>query len=341
MKLGILTALGCWVAFVSRPMFHFVAVVMTKMEKKTRMKRYSPVDRDTILREHNLTLVEAGFFRGKETIARVQDSQGKTCILKTGGVSSLQIQLFHIAKQLERSGRIHFRVPDVYAHGDGWMLMEEITGKSLNEFADSNREFYVDTSARICREYQFVISGVIESGMLGDALEEGKEFLFSRLTMWSKPIVDAKRVRFETIQEIMRRFEHLVDVRGRDFFGWVHGNIIGDHIIITDDGTAYLLDLEAVSRPGGWYYDFIRVLDFLFLKTEDENGVFISLSRWLNNYLGNNDGSNNAEVRLILALRFIGILGWDILHEDAEYVRGNTEEKKRLASLMIINNATA
>jgi tRNA A-37 threonylcarbamoyl transferase component Bud32 len=278
-----------------------------------------------IIEENNLELVETEFFRQKKHVARVRDVNGNKFILKIGKIDPFQIQLLETAKSMET--QLFFKVPAIIKQGDGWILMEEIEGKFLNEFYNEKPDWCVEASKKIADSYQLVIQEIQKTQFIGNLLEDGRQWLFSRLDAWSKPIVDAGLIEFSYIEKIKKELESIIAQKGEDFFGWVHGNIIGDHVIISGDDI-YLIDLAAVPRIGRGYYDFLRALDFMFLKTENEAQMFELISEWTKQYLAEFD---EGEVKLVFAFRSIGILGWDILHENVEYAAGNLETKKRLA----------
>lgn len=158
-------------------------------------------------------------------------------------------------------------------------------------------------------------------------LIEGQDWLFSRFNMWSKPIIDAGLIDFSLVKQLKKEFEEVIGKKSEAFFGWVHGNIIGDHIIVSGENI-YLLDLNVVPRAGRECYDFLRVLDFMFIKSQDEEKIFRAIPEWIKQCLS---GFSEAEVKLIFAFRNIGILGWDIIQHKAEESKGNIERKKQLA----------
>src|SRR3972149_36565 len=146
-------------------------------------------------------------------------------------------------------------------------ILEEIEGKLLNDFYGEKPEWYVEVSKKIADDYQLVIQEVQKTLALGDLLSEGKEWFSSRLETWGWPIFDAGLIDTAVLEKTQKDFDEVTAKNGEDFFGWFHGNIIGDHIIVSGENL-YLLDLDAVPRPGRGYYDFLRALDFMLLKEE-------------------------------------------------------------------------
>ena len=308
------------VSFHSR----FLYNLLNKIMLNQTTKKEPMVDVASVLLENNLRMVKAEFFRQKKTIARVKDTKGNHFVLKTGRIEPFQIQLLQTAKSIE--DEMSFKVPALVKQGKGWILLQEIEGKPLNDFYGEKPDWCVDVSKKIANDYQLVIQEIQKKQSLGNIIADGQKWLLSRLNMWSKPIVDAGLIDFSLVQQLKKEFENSVAQKGENFFGWAHGNIIGDHIIVSGEGN-YLLDLNAVPRAGKGYYDFLRALDFMFLKTPDDENVFASIPKWIRQYLSKFD---QAEVKLVFAFRNIGILGWDILHHKVEYTQGDLEKKKQL-----------
>ncbi len=294
-----------------------------KQEKNSELEASADLNMDTIIKENNLQLTEVGFFRQKKHIARVKNAKGDCFILKTGRIEPFQIELLKTAKRIE--GQLCFKVPAVVKQGDGWILMEEIEGKFLNDFYEERPEWCADICKKIADDYKLVIQEIQKEKSFKGLLNEGQEWFFSKLDLWSKPIVDAGLVNLLEVQEIKKECEAIISKKEENFFGWVHGNIIGDHVIISEKDM-YLLDLNAVPRIGGEYYDFLRALDFMFLKTKDEKKIFALILELIKRDLSE---FNEDEVRLVFAFRSIGMLGWDIIHNKDEC--GNIEAKKQLA----------
>lgn len=281
-------------------------------------------DIEDILSENSLRLVERGFFRGKTNVSRVRDARGRQYILKTGRIHPFQSELLDIAKSLEDT--LCFRVPKKIREGEGWLLLEEAEGQPLNDFFSDYPDRVVEISKRISDDYQKVVEALGKKQLLPSPFPQGKEWLFSRLSMWSEPIVTEKLLLSDEVLRVQKRFEDFIQDRGEASFGWFHGNIIGDHILVSWE-KPYLLDLELVSRIGKGYYDFLRSLDFFLFVSRRSDEAFASLARWMQQYLGEYD---EEEVRLVFTYRCIGVLGWDILHEKVEYFEGEVERKKKI-----------
>lgn len=320
-RYGILKA-----AFGSRFLFDLLNKIMNaKISQEQKKEKESTVDVDSVLLENGLQMVETGFFRGKKTVSRVKDADGKRFILKTGKIEPLQAELLKAAKAIE--SKLSFKVPTLAKEGDDWLLLKEIEGQYLNDFYREKLDWCVEVSKKIADDYQLVIQELQKRQSLGGLLAEGQEWLFSRLNLWSKPIIDAGLIDFSLVQQLKKEFEEVIGRKGEEFFQWAHGNIIGDHLIVSGENI-YLLDLNSAPRAGRGYHDFLRALDFMFLKSEDEEKIFASIPKWMKQYLSEFD---EKEIKLVFAFRNIGILGWDILEHKAEEGMGNIERKKQLA----------
>jgi len=312
-------------SFCSRFLFNLLNKIATNKAMQQQEKGEPIVDVEKVLQENNLELVETEFFRQKKTITIVRDAQGNRLILKTGRIDPFQVKLLKSAKSIE--SQLFFRVPAIIQQGTGWVLLEKVEGVFLNDFYDDKPDWCIEISKKVADSYQLVIQEMQKTQSFGNLLEDGQEWLFSRLNMWSKPIVEAGLIDFSLVQQLKKEFEEVIAKKGGEFFNWSHGNIVGDHIIISGEHV-YLLDLSAVPRAGKDYYDFLRALDFMFLKAENGEQIFTSITKWIKQHLSEFDED---EVKLVFAFRSIGVLGWDILHHKVEYTTGDLEAKKKLA----------
>ncbi|MCK9379002.1 MAG: hypothetical protein M0P97_02565 [Candidatus Moranbacteria bacterium] len=298
-----------------------------KQGKNSKLELDADLNMNAIIKENSLQLIEVGSFLQKKHIARVKNAKGDCFILKAGRIEPFQVELLKTAKKIE--SQLCFKVPVIVKQGDGWILMKEIEGKFLNDFYKERPEWCADVCKKIADDYKLVIQEIQKEKSFGNLLGDGQEWFFSKLDLWSKPIVDTGLIDFSEVQEIKKECEAIISKKRESFFSWVHGNIIGDHIIISGKDV-YLLDLNAVPRIGGEYYDFLRALDFMFLKAKDNEKIFSLISELMKRYLSEFDED---EVKLVFAFRSIGMLGWDIIHNKDEC--GNIEEKKQLALKLI------
>ena len=218
-----------------------------------------------------------------------------------------------------------FKVPMIKSIGRDYLVMEEIEGRSLNEFVDNDPEFVLEISKRIADDYQKVLRSLAQKVKVGDLLNNGIRWTMGSILTWGGPIVEAGLLKYLDIKKVADRMEEIIDKKGKDFLGWAHGNIIGDHIIVNEN-VFHLLDLAIKPRVGRGYYDWLRALDFAFLQTEDVENFARKIPQWLEKYLPT---ENRQEVVLVFIERLLGILGWDILYHKVKYVKGDLKIKKR------------
>ncbi len=314
---------GKFLFFIISNLLKYGAIIMRKQSKK--QLKNSKFNLGELLKSQNLKLLETFVFNGKE-VYKVRNKNGKSLILKTSGIEVHQEELLKIAKSMENE--LCFSVPEFVASGEGWILMEDvgINGAYLLDIYDKDPKIAVDVTAKISEDYKKVVNKFLENRSPGNLLEDGKKWLFSRLLLWSSSLVEAEMISFEDVKKFGERFESIVDKKGESFFGWVHGNIMGDHIIIRDS-RPYLLDLSIVPRAGREYYDFLRALDFMFLKSERFEKLFPVIVKSIKEFSKNND-LDFEEMKLVFAFRNIGILGWDVLYSGDPM--GDNKRKQRL-----------
>lgn len=304
-------------------------MMMIKVDRESYKKTASVVDKDLICRQNNLKISRSNFFRDKENVTEVEDCCGKKYVLKTGRIESFQVKLLKKAKELE--GDLCFKVPDIEKEGEDWLLLEKIDGCLLNEYYKNDSDGCAKISNDIAYDYQKLILAVNQNNELGDVLLDGEQWLYSRLNIWSKPIVEADMIDISLVKRLKDDFAKNIKKKGANFFGWAHGNITGDHVMKTSTGDAYLFDLDVVARVGKGYYDFLRALDFMFFKAENEQEIYEKIPRWMEKYLGD---FSQEEVRLIFAFRNIGILGWDFLHNKSVEQEKNINNYKKINMLL-------
>ncbi len=243
---------------------------------------------------------------------------------------NLQGELVPVVSEMWKNGKICFT--SIQAAGDPegnyWKPVSDIKGDYIYKSFDENPEWVIETSKKISDDYQKIIDEYFERNpdKIINTFEVGKNWLFGKLLMWGGSIVEEGLMSYQEIAEIMKAFESAIERKGESFFGYAHGNVIGDHIFIGKDKDLYLFGMRIVPRPGKGCYDFLRTLDWLLLKADNEIIDFGCTVGWMKKYLQQYDWE---EVKLVFALRCMGILGWDMLH-GGDFGKGDFEKKKDL-----------
>jgi hypothetical protein len=126
-----------------------------------------------------------------------------------------------------------------------------------------------------------------ETGIVADAreLEAGKAWVFGSLLKWSGSLVESGDLHHREVVGLTEEFEKVIERKREDFFGFFHGNVIGDHLLLDAFRTPYLFGMRIVLRPGNGYYDFLRALDWLILKTPTHEKTFDDVVGWMRTYL--------------------------------------------------------
>lgn len=245
-------------------------------------------------------------------------------------IVNLQQELVPLVSKLWDKKEIRFTtVPAVGDPGGHyWEPQDHISGEYIYKAFDTNPDRVIETSKKVADDYQKVIAEYFKQNpdKVGNLLEEGRNWLFGKLLMWGGSIVEEGLMSHREIAELAEAFEDIIQEKGEGFFGYFHGNTIGDHIYVDENETLYLLGMRIVPRPGKGYYDFLRALDWLLLKTDNKEANFNRTVGWIKQYFGQYDWE---EVKLVMAIRCIGILGWDMLHR-GDFGKGDVESKKQL-----------
>lgn len=265
-------------------------------------------------------------FRFMEGIFRknMQDSE----------IHDLQLKLVSLARELYGIGEISFTSAEYIGAPDGnsWIPKEGRGWQALIECFADDPEFFVRISREISQGYQIVVSryGLEYPDFSHDIFAEGRQWVFGSLLKWSGPIVEKGLLEYRDIAKIARDFERVMKESGYGFFEFAHGNVIGDHVYLSANKLPHLFGLRIVVRSGRGYYDFLRALDWLILKTDNEIADFHKIVSWMKQYL-DLERFDWEEVKLVFALRCIGILGWDMLHRGD---RGVGDTKKKIEILL-------
>jgi hypothetical protein len=175
-----------------------------------------------------------------------------------------------------------------------------------------------------------------QNGKPGDLCQFGKEWVVGK-TMnvakkWSEPIREHKYITEEEQQKFITALTQIVESGGEDFFGWFHGNIIGDHVIVRDDQKPCVLDAAIIPRPGRNCYELLRSVDFLFLTTSDPQSVIDKIPGWKERYFSH---VSEKEWNVTLTLRFVGMLVMDIITLHSQWAEDAKEKKIQLAQQLL------
>lgn len=227
-------------------------------------------------------------------------------------IIALQENLIPLVNEMHEKGEICFKtLPTTGSEsGDFWIPTNEVKGRYLHSYFTADPEWVVSTSRKISDDYQKIITAYQKQKPeeFQNLLGNGKNWLFGKLFMWGGSIVAEGLLEHLEIEKLAEDFQKIIDKRGAEFFGYAHGNVIGDHVHVDEEKNLHLLGMRIVPRPGRGYYDFLRALDWLILKTEVD---FEKIVGGMKKYLAK---ENWEEVKLVFTLRCIGILGWDMLH---------------------------
>jgi len=276
-----------------------------------------------ILANNNLTLSDDKLFQGKDAAFKVTDQKGNSLILKIKNIGKHEVALMELAKDIE--AQLSFKVPSIIKKGKDFYLAEFIEGDHLNSIIDSDPQKYIDIVHNISQDYQNLTDKFILTENLTDVIDEGKKWKEDKLNEWTKPIIEAGLTTEEKITELKSRFKKLKEKAESEFFGFSHGNIIGDHIILSGDDI-YLLDMHIAYRAGKGYLDFLRALDFMFLRAQDADAAYQLIVKTIDEQLSS---IPTEHLRLALAFRAIGLLGCDIIKNNSPACLGDKEKKKQ------------
>lgn len=234
-------------------------------------------------------------------------------------IVDLQEKLIPLVQELHRSKEICFTAAPAVGNegGNNWRPVSKIEGQWIYEKFQEELGFVIETSKRVADDYQKVIARAQAEAISSNLVdvEEGKKWVFGSFLKWSGPIVEVGYLDHREVVKLIEDFERAIEQKRENFFGYAHGNITGDHIFIGEDGVVYLFGMRIVLRPGRGYYDFLRALDWLLLKTPNDARTVELFIGWMK---ANLSAENWDEVKLVFALRCMGILGWDMLHRGDE-----------------------
>lgn len=238
-----------------------------------------------------------------------------------------------IIEDLFEKGEISFQTLPVKSVPNGWVPKDpDFQYDELLELMKTDEEKAVEISKRICLEYQKVIQELMQErgkDELESLLKDGKNWSFKVLKKWGETLVKSHELKFDIndLVQIEKELREKIKEKGKDFFGYFEGNVIGDHIFVEKEtDKIYLAGMRIVPRIGKNYYDFIRSLDWMFLKTPSNEAQFNRIVEYMRTF-SQDHNIDWKEMKLVAKTRFIGI-GWDMLDPSrGDLGAGDTKEK--------------
>ena len=253
-------------------------------------------------------------------------------------IMEFQKKLVPLIRKMNENVEISFSsvLHDSTEGGYNWRPAKEIKGEFLEKSFPADPERAIEISKKIADDYQKVIYRYLQTNdaELEGEREKARDWLFGNLLKWSGPIVEEGIIEHNDVEKIVKGFEKALEREGDAFFGYCHGNIIGDHVFLDENKNPYLFGLKIVVRPGDGYYDFLRTVDWFLLKSDNEKIDFDKITGWMKKHLSE---ENWEDVKLVFALRCIGILGWDMLHR-GDFGTGRSDVKINLLKKFILRD---
>ncbi len=246
-----------------------------------------------------------------------------------------------IINELAKKGEICFDTLETKPVPNTWAPKDEnFQYGLLVESMESDPDYAVETSEKIASDYQKVIEKFIEENgtdQLESLLEGGKKWTLDSLRKWGGKIIESGQIKDFDVNDLVQLEKEIrgkIKEKGKEIFGYAEGNVIGDHIFIKkgEEKKIYLAGMRIVPRIGRGYYDFVRALDWMFLKTPSSEKQFEKIVGYMKKY-AERKGVDWEEMKLVAATRFIGI-GWDMFARgenkgDRDLGAGDAEEKKK------------
>lgn len=269
---------------------------------------------ENILEKHHL--VDTGqTLNGRDHIRRVLGPDGQALLLKTAKIDHFQVALLHAANQTRipldfKSQRIFH--PQAGTATTEYLLTEYVEGTELKELYAHRLVDALTISEFICNQYRELIKECQTKGIIPQApdMEVAYGWMARMFHRWIRRIMERRLLTEAEAYQIITTLFALAEPDPKKFFGYNHGNIHGEHVIVTPQGTPYLLDLTAEPRPGSAFYDHLRVLDFALLEHPDPNQALPEIIARVQKLKEQHDP---IAVQAVWAFRCIGLLGADIL----------------------------
>lgn len=285
-------------------------------------------------------LVDTGIkLNGRSHVRKVLANDEQALVLKTDKIDIHQVALLLAASKSTTSRSFSTQKifhPDNASQPPEYLLLEYIQGSELKEFYRDRLAEALTISETICNDYQIFIKECQAAEIIPS--KPNNEVAYSWLGRmfhhWVRRIIERKLLTENEAFSIISTLFALADEDPEHFFGYNHGNIHGEHIIIAQDGAPYLLDLTIEPRPGTAFYDHLRVLDFALLAHPDPESALPEIVARLKKLKTQH---NPTAVQAVWAFRCIGLLGADILGNDTRATASDYPVREQIALAMIRN----
>ncbi len=291
---------------------------------------------ESILNKHQLVDTRETL-NDRTHIRKVLAEDGQIMVLKTSKIDIHQTTLLLAASEspTKRSFSTQ-RVfhPDNLAQQPEYLLLEYIEGQELKEFYRDRLSEALTISEGICNDYQTFIKQCQTTGIIPSKpnIEVAYGWLGRMFHRWVRRIIEKKLLTKSEAFKIISTLFALADQNPDQFFGYNHGNIHGEHVIVTPQAEPYLLDLTIEPRPGTAFYDHLRVLDFILLEHPDPNHALPEIVTRLKAL---KDQHDPVAVQAVWAFRCIGLLGADILGNTKRVAAPEYPVREQIALAMI------
>lgn len=291
---------------------------------------------EKILEKHHL--IDTGkTLNGRDHIRRVLGPNAQALVLKTAKIDRFQVALLHAANQTKIP--LGFKPQKiVHPHADAnnaeYLLTEYVEGVELKELYADRLVEALTISEFICNKYRELIKECQAKGTIPKApdMEVAYGWMARMFHRWIRRIMERKLLTESEAYRIITTLFAVAEPDPQKFFDYNHGNIHGEHVIITPQGTPYLLDLTAEPRPGSAFYDHLRVLDFVLLEHPAPHQALPEIIARVQELKQRYDP---IAVQAVWAFRCIGLLGADILGSEKRTNAPDYSVREQIALAMI------
>lgn len=298
------------------------------------MRNLSPVQQ--AIAHHKLT--DTGeVLNGRSHNRKVIGPDGNLMVLKSAKIERYQLRLLLVAAL--RKGTTSFKTQKLFyptsaVPNPEYLLLEYIEGQELKELYRTDLARTISISKAVCTDYQNFVQECQKDHTLPSHIdtEQAYGWMGRVFHAWIEKIMAKGLLSPTEAFQLSNTLFALARQDPQKFFGFVHGNIHGEHIILDRQQQPHLLDLTVEPRPGAAFYDVLRALDFALLEHPDPEAALPLIIKELK-LLKTQHGE--AAVQAVWALRCIGLLGVDILNNPPKANATDYPVREKIALAMI------